>query len=207
MKCLSIRQPWADLIISGKRSLEIRKWPTKYRGKLLIHAPLKVEQDECERLSIPVGCTSAIIGVAELVDVKKLSELEWSKMRHLHLEAGSRCYRGETFAWFLKNPEKFAQPIPFKGRLGLFEVLNELKTLSVSDDIYVPTIGDFFVGGLAKVIMVIGDNQHYVAAEEHNGASYRWENGIALMQEELKIQFGRQRAYSTGIERSCPIKS
>jgi ASCH domain len=38
MKALSIRQPWALLIIHGGKDIENRKWNTKYRGPILIHA-------------------------------------------------------------------------------------------------------------------------------------------------------------------------
>jgi len=68
-----------------------------------------------------------------------------------------------------------------------------MKAPWVGDDIYVPTIGDFFVGGLAKVIGVVGvvGDDHYVIVEEHEGAIYRWEGSIAAaMQDELKPQFG-----------------
>jgi hypothetical protein len=35
---LSIRQPWAWLIVQGHKPIENRTWPTTYRGPLLIHA-------------------------------------------------------------------------------------------------------------------------------------------------------------------------
>jgi len=38
MKILSIRQPWAALIVSGAKDVENRTWPTRYRGPLLVHA-------------------------------------------------------------------------------------------------------------------------------------------------------------------------
>ena len=38
MKALSVKQPWASLIASGKKSLEIRTWRTDHRGPLLIVA-------------------------------------------------------------------------------------------------------------------------------------------------------------------------
>jgi hypothetical protein len=38
MKELSIRQPWAWLIIAGHKDVENRSWTTTYRGPLLIHA-------------------------------------------------------------------------------------------------------------------------------------------------------------------------
>lgn len=38
MKCLSVKQPFANLIASGKKKIEIRSWKTSYRGELLIYA-------------------------------------------------------------------------------------------------------------------------------------------------------------------------
>ena len=35
---LSIRQPWAWLIINAGKNIENRSWPTKFRGRVLIHA-------------------------------------------------------------------------------------------------------------------------------------------------------------------------
>ena len=38
MKALSIRQPWAWLIVNGYKNIENRSWNTKFRGPVLIHA-------------------------------------------------------------------------------------------------------------------------------------------------------------------------
>lgn len=38
MKAISLRQPWASLVVIGAKKFETRSWPTKYRGPLLIHA-------------------------------------------------------------------------------------------------------------------------------------------------------------------------
>lgn len=38
MKALSIRQPWASLIVAGVKDIENRSWRTTYRGPVLIHA-------------------------------------------------------------------------------------------------------------------------------------------------------------------------
>ena len=38
MKALTIKEPWATLIIDGYKKYEFRSWKTNYRGKLLIHA-------------------------------------------------------------------------------------------------------------------------------------------------------------------------
>lgn len=38
MLALSIRQPWAWLIINGGKDIENRDWPTKFRSRILVHA-------------------------------------------------------------------------------------------------------------------------------------------------------------------------
>ncbi|HDU8694716.1 TPA: ASCH domain-containing protein, partial [Morganella morganii subsp. morganii] len=38
MKAISIRQPWAWLIVNGHKDIENRSWRTKYRGQVLVHA-------------------------------------------------------------------------------------------------------------------------------------------------------------------------
>ena len=38
MKALSIKQPYAELILQGKKKIELRKWNTNFRGEFLIHA-------------------------------------------------------------------------------------------------------------------------------------------------------------------------
>jgi hypothetical protein len=35
MKIISIRQPWASLIVSGLKDVENRTWRTRYRGRVL----------------------------------------------------------------------------------------------------------------------------------------------------------------------------
>ena len=38
MKALSIKQPWAWLICRGFKDIENRDWPTKFRGRIYVHA-------------------------------------------------------------------------------------------------------------------------------------------------------------------------
>jgi hypothetical protein len=35
---LSLKQPWATLLAFGRKTIEVRRWPTVRRGKILIHA-------------------------------------------------------------------------------------------------------------------------------------------------------------------------
>lgn len=125
MKTLSVRQPWAEWILHGcetrfggnpVKDVENRTWPTKYKGPLLIHAsktfdrmvgaqdlsfirePVIPKPDDCIR--------GAIVGIVELIKCERNYPSPW--------------YQGE-WAWVLDNAEHFP-PVPYKGRLGLFEV-------------------------------------------------------------------------------------
>jgi len=35
---LSLKQPWAALLANGHKTIEVRRWPTARRGRILIHA-------------------------------------------------------------------------------------------------------------------------------------------------------------------------
>lgn len=35
---LSLKQPWAALLAAGRKTIEVRRWPTARRGRILIHA-------------------------------------------------------------------------------------------------------------------------------------------------------------------------
>ena len=75
MKCLSLKQPFADLLALGEKTIELRKWNTKFRGEFLIHASKNIDIDSCDRLDIDIDKLSggAIIGSAFLSDVKVYS--------------------------------------------------------------------------------------------------------------------------------------
>lgn len=70
VKVLTIKEPWATLIIEGYKCYEFRSWKTNYRGKILIHAGLNLEKDMLERFKdYPIQCSKEmIIGEATLVD-------------------------------------------------------------------------------------------------------------------------------------------
>lgn len=126
MKCLSLKQPYADLILAGRKTIENRHWATRYRGDLLIHASMNVDKESCKRLGIEESklTTGAILGKVRLVDVLQYDSLE--KFRFLQTKhfAPEAYYReGKTFGFVLTSPQKLPQAVPLKGRLGLFEVV------------------------------------------------------------------------------------
>ena len=48
MKTLSIRQPWASLIVEGFKDVENRSWRTPIRGEIAIHASASKTEDDWE---------------------------------------------------------------------------------------------------------------------------------------------------------------
>ena len=43
MKALSIRQPWAWLIVNAYKDIENRTWSTDFRGRVYVHAGKRVK--------------------------------------------------------------------------------------------------------------------------------------------------------------------
>ncbi|MDE1764008.1 MAG: ASCH domain-containing protein [Thaumarchaeota archaeon] len=122
MKCLSVSQPYADLIMQGKKTIELRTWNTKFRGEFLVHAPLKIKTRACKKLGIDEKKleTGVIIGRAELYDVKAYKTLDEVKSDYNKHLASSEFF-DHRYGFLLKNPKKLRVTIPYKGRLGFFE--------------------------------------------------------------------------------------
>lgn len=122
-KCLSVSQPFADLIVCGKKTIELRSWNTKFRGEFLIHSPTRIRTQDCKRLHIDEKTlvTGAIVGKAVLYDVKKYTtESEWRRDKKHHFAAGD--HSGKKYGFLLKGAKAFNVPIPYKGSLGFFDV-------------------------------------------------------------------------------------
>lgn len=109
MKALSIRQPWAQLIVQGIKDIENRQWSTSYRGELLIHASKAVDLDLCQQYAeyLPCGLlTGGIIGKASLVAVVSKSDSPW--------------FQGK-YGFVLKNARTMPF-VPMRGFLHFFDV-------------------------------------------------------------------------------------
>jgi hypothetical protein len=69
---LSLKQPWATLLVYGHKTIEVRRWPTARRGYTLIHAArIPDERAEAwkhvpEELQDVARLSGGIVGAAEL---------------------------------------------------------------------------------------------------------------------------------------------
>ena len=118
MKCLTIKQPWASLIINGYKEYEFRTWKTNYRGKIGIHAGMATDKRIKKFKDYKIDyINGAIIGEAEIVDCilvdKKVKE-ELLAKNYLIYE------NSEGYAFVLKNIVKYDKPIYVKGKLSFW---------------------------------------------------------------------------------------
>ncbi len=137
MKCLSVCQPFAELIIQGKKTIELRKWNTKFRGEFLVHAAKNILIEDCKRMKISSSITTgAIIGKVKLTDVKKYEsdkELKSDKKKHHSLSDITK----NKYGFILESPKKLRVPIPYSGKLNFFEFHpDEMKNDDVKIDLF-----------------------------------------------------------------------
>ena len=116
VRVLSIRQPWAWAISTGRKKVENRKWFTKYRGNVFIHASLRQDFDAVEDLKrlirlpvpdeFPVGAIVAVATLVDVVDAKRAKRFgNWFTGPY-----------GLVFA----DVRPLKKPVPVSGKLGLW---------------------------------------------------------------------------------------
>ncbi|HEY1376934.1 MAG TPA: ASCH domain-containing protein [Gemmataceae bacterium] len=118
---LSLKQPWATLLVHGHKSIEVRNWPTDRRGRILIHAARVADPRPFAWELVPPGLldaarlTGGIVGAADLTGCVAYRTPEaFAADRHLHLNDPG---------WF-KPPVLYgftfaaAEPLPFRQLSG-----------------------------------------------------------------------------------------
>jgi hypothetical protein len=122
MKALSIKQPWAWLIVNGYKPLENRSWKTKFTGDFLVQAGLTFDMK---------GWAWVVENLDQLgIDYMNLPEPdEYEKGAIIGKATITDCISESDSPWFfgpygfkLESAEVFDESIPCKGRLGFFEV-------------------------------------------------------------------------------------
>lgn len=120
LPCLSIRQPWAWLIVHGYKDIENREWSTKVRGRILIHASKTMTRADYE------ACCVFVDGLPFDVCLPRPYLLERGGI--VGTATLGDCVTGSSSPWF-NGPFgfvfTFAAALPFKqlkGRLGFFPV-------------------------------------------------------------------------------------
>ncbi len=119
---LSVKQPWAALLVAGVKSVEVRTWGTRRRGPVLIHAS-RIPDDRPDGWALVTAPTvrtlaelsGGVIGVAELAGCVEYPTAE--------LFAADRPRHHNRPEWFVP-PRLFGfeflhpRPLPFRRLLG-----------------------------------------------------------------------------------------
>lgn len=143
LRALSLRQPWAFLVVHRSKSIENRRWQTPFRGDFLIHAAKGcTRQEHADALAFAEGaapgCTTGmpawketerggIVGIARLVAViAPRLEMIRGTLDHYPPGVNWRWHMIQTqFGFVLEN----VRPVPFipcRGMLGFFDVPDEV---------------------------------------------------------------------------------
>ncbi|MGA2035791.1 MAG: ASCH domain-containing protein [Thermoguttaceae bacterium] len=138
MRALTICQPYAELIMRGQKRVENRRWPTGYRGALLIHAGKSrqwLEPIDCEHIPLAEMVFGAVVGLVQLrgcirwhggIRCDPLIVEAWPWLpTHEHAEG--------PYCWILEDIFRFSEPIPFRGQQGLFDVPAALVAIGLRE--------------------------------------------------------------------------
>ena len=128
MKVLSIKEPFASLIMSGKKRIETRSWKTLYRGELYIHASVSkipkswFENKEFMSLVDDIALHRGfIVCKCNLVDCIYMDEEFINKVKtETPQEYFCGVYEVGRYAWVLDDIEVLNEFIEVKGHLGIW---------------------------------------------------------------------------------------
>lgn len=136
MKALSVKQPWAEAILSLGKDIENRNWRTTLRETIAIHASLGISKGDVDAFSM---------FVSDILKTETISEIRdrfYDKTLPLGVIVGTvdivDCVEEHDSPWFcgpygfvLENPRRLVNPIEIRGSLGFWEVPDKLvKTLA-----------------------------------------------------------------------------
>lgn len=133
MKAITLWQPWATLVIIGAKTLETRSWPIAYRGPLAIHAAASTNTKLVRHLlsgepfrsvlaeagydevsDLPSGC---VLGTVTVTDCESTNKAFYVTQQ----ERAFGDFSPHRFAWTLEDPIRFPEPIPARGKQGLWD--------------------------------------------------------------------------------------
>ena len=136
MRTLTVCQPYAELILRGLKRVENRAWPIDYRGAILLHAGKSEKFFTADNYGIPREAMAfgAVVGVAQLrgcircrtargFDSAVLEAWPWLD-GHEHAEG--------PYCWILEDVFRFAEPVPYRGMPGIFDIPAGLVAIGLS---------------------------------------------------------------------------
>ncbi|MCF3627470.1 ASCH domain-containing protein [Planktothrix agardhii 1801] len=144
MQGLTIQEPWASLLVKGKKQYETRDWQRNYRGLLAIHAGKQSVPVEDYPLGLSeilddLGISQTdlnnnkgkIIAIATLKDIHLMTDKFINEQTELERLTG--FWEPGLYAWELTNIKPLSEPIPARGLPGLWLIEQRLPGLGFGD--------------------------------------------------------------------------
>lgn len=129
LPCISVRQPWAWLIVNGYKDIENRSWTTGRRGRVLIHASKAMTDLEwCNAMLF----ARRVCGVPQAAIETARDEVARQRGGIVGSVEIVDCVDGSRSPWFVGEYGfvlRDARPLPFipyKGALSFFSVPESL---------------------------------------------------------------------------------
>lgn len=125
MKAISIRQPWAWLVVNGHKTIENRTWSTKNRGEFLVHASKMLTKASYHEIKLLIQADPSIAHIADLIP--PMADLQTGGI--VGAVTITDCVTTSESPWFLDTGHGFEltcghplQFTPCKGKLNFFDV-------------------------------------------------------------------------------------
>ena len=115
---LSIRQPWAELILLERKTIELRTWISDYRGPVWIHTGQSADDLLEQRFGLAELFHGGFVGQVVLQAIVPLDSERWDLWQGQHLDPGE--YRPGLYAWIVTSPRRIHPAIAANGTTGLF---------------------------------------------------------------------------------------
>jgi hypothetical protein len=137
VKAISISQPYASLILAGHKRFETRSWapsPLLIGERIAIASTksMQVEREDlapdsafrlvCERLGMPPILElprGVMLGTVRIVEVLVMTQDMIQSMPVIERTLG--WWWEGMIAWRLEDPEPFPEPLPVRGRQGIYD--------------------------------------------------------------------------------------
>lgn len=141
MKALPLWQPWATLVAIGAKRVETRDYAPQrvglyYGQRIAIHATRTTrELHVCDHepfsrfvrdsSQLPLGAIVATCRLDRASEITVESAEQLFERNLQEFEFGN--YEPGRWAWVLKDVEQLAEPVPFRGSQGTFDVPDQLR--------------------------------------------------------------------------------
>lgn len=120
MKAITLTEPWASLVVAGRKTIETRSWPTSVRERIAIHAA-KAMPGFAREAALEFGLDpdqlprGLVLGSVQLVACARTEEVRRS-VRPEELVFGD--FGNGRWAWLFVDPLAYEERLPARGSLG-----------------------------------------------------------------------------------------